>query len=165
MVILSQNVIVHMMFSYFLNLFKELHKQALELSSRRELWWIVPNSTGMTVAAIFKSRVLNFKNGRCRKKSHIFVIYLKLQVRLRMQSLSRYLVFTSHGIKKSNFLKKKKNQGMRLKLSSALLRRLSESLTLPGLAYLVQILTWLHVSDYRNLEHWKMVVYKLIVKH
>ena len=70
------------MLSYFLYLFKEQHKQASELSSRLELWWLVPNSTVMTVAAIFKSRLL--KMAATRKKSHIFVIKLKLQVKLSM---------------------------------------------------------------------------------
>ena len=36
MVILNQNIIIYTMFSYFLNLFKELHKQASEFSSRQE---------------------------------------------------------------------------------------------------------------------------------
>ena len=36
MVILNQNVTIHIMFSYFLYLSKELHKQASELSSRLE---------------------------------------------------------------------------------------------------------------------------------
>ena len=36
MVILNQNVIIYIMFSQFLYLFKELHKQASEFSSRLE---------------------------------------------------------------------------------------------------------------------------------
>ena len=55
-----------------------------------------------------------FKNGRYKKNSHIFVIKLKLQVRLSMQSLHRHTLLT---VWKSQlfFL----NRGMRLKLSSA----------------------------------------------
>ena len=49
---------------------------------------MVPNLTAMTVAAIFKSRLL--KMAAAKKKSHIFAIKLKLQVRLNMQSLHRY---------------------------------------------------------------------------
>ena len=64
MVILNQNVIIYTMFNQFLNLFKELHKQALEFSSRLEKWWMVPNSTVMTVAAILKSRLLKMATAR-----------------------------------------------------------------------------------------------------
>ena len=56
------------MFSEFLYLFKELHKQASEFSYSLELWWMVPNSTVMTVAAIFKSRLLKMATAR---KIHI----------------------------------------------------------------------------------------------
>ena len=41
-----------------------------------------PHSTVMTVVVIF--------NGRCKKNVYIFVIKLKFQVRLSMQSLHRY---------------------------------------------------------------------------
>ena len=58
MVILNQNVKIYFMFSYFLYLFKELPKQASEFSSRLEWLWMVPNSTVLTVAAIFKSWLL-----------------------------------------------------------------------------------------------------------
>ena len=76
------------MFSYFLYLSKELHKQASEFTSRLEKWCMIPNSTVMPVAAIFKSKLL--KMATARKKSHIFVIKWKLQVRLSIQSLHRY---------------------------------------------------------------------------
>ena len=51
----------------------------------------VPNSTVMTVAAIFKSRLL--KMAAARKNHVIFIIKLKLQVRLSMQSLHGYTLF------------------------------------------------------------------------
>ena len=60
---------------------------------------MVPNSTVMTVAAIFKRRLL--KMAAARKKSCIFVIKLKLQVRLSMQSLHRYENLNFWGGKKS----------------------------------------------------------------
>ena len=53
------------MFSSFLYLSKERHKQASEFSSRLD-WWVVPNSTVVTVAAIFKSRLS--KMAAARKK-------------------------------------------------------------------------------------------------
>ena len=68
MVIRNQNAIFYIMFSEFLYLFKELHKQASEFSCSLELWWMVPNSTVMTVAAIFKSRLLKMAAAR---KIHI----------------------------------------------------------------------------------------------
>ena len=100
------------MFSYFLYLSKELHKQASEFTSRLEKWCMIPNSTVMPVAAIFKSKLL--KMATARKKSHIFVIKWKLQVRLSIQSLHRYTLLM---VQKSQLFEKK--LGMRLKLSSA----------------------------------------------
>ena len=49
---------------------------------------MVPNSTVMAVAVIF-----TFKNDRCKKNSHIFVIKWKLQVRLSMQKIKKVEIF------------------------------------------------------------------------
>ena len=86
-VILIQNVIIYIIFIFFLSEFRIF------------LQCMVPNSTVMTVAAIFKTRLL--KNGRCKKNSNILTTELNLQVRLSMQSL-HFLWYKN--------LKKKKNE-------------------------------------------------------
>ena len=58
MVILNQNVTIHTLAGQFVYLSKEFNKKASEFSSRLELWWLVQNSTVMTVAAILRSRLL-----------------------------------------------------------------------------------------------------------
>ena len=43
---------------------KELHKQPSEFPSRLEWWWMLPNSTFMTVTAISKSQLLKMAAAR-----------------------------------------------------------------------------------------------------
>ena len=88
MEIKKQNDITYKMLSNFLFLFKVLLKQASVFSSRLELRWMVPNLTVMTVAAIFKSRLL--KKAAAKENPNIFVTNLRMQARFGMQSLQRY---------------------------------------------------------------------------
>ena len=75
------------MFSCILYLIRELLKQPSEFSSRLEKWWMMSNSTVMTVAAILISRLL--KMAAAKKNVNISVTKLKLEVRLSMQSQHR----------------------------------------------------------------------------
>ena len=56
-------------------IFQGLHKQASELSSRLEKCWMVPYSTVVIVAAIFKNRFLKIAAAR---KNQISLLKLKL---------------------------------------------------------------------------------------
>ena len=113
MEIVEQNVINYTMLSYFL--FKDLHKQASEFSSRIMVDGAKFNSHD-SGSHFQKPTFKNLKMATARI-SNIFAIKFKLQVRLSMQSLHRYRVYTSYGVKISIFLTK--NLGMRLKLPIA----------------------------------------------
>ena len=110
---------------------------------------MVPNPTVMTVAAIFKSRLL--KNGRCKKNSHIFVSKLKLQVTLSIQSLHRYTLLM---VKKKNLNLFEKNRGTRLKLSSATLRVCIRSFDCNFLALYQQTVAFLHNKIKYIIDLW-----------
>ena len=66
LVILNQNDTIYTMFSQFLYLSKEMHKQASELPFSLEWWWMHAKSKNHDSGSHFKKSA--FKNGYWEKK-------------------------------------------------------------------------------------------------
>ena len=108
---------------------------------------MVPNSTVMTVAIIFKSWFLKLAT---KRKIPIFCNQVEVASKIKhVVATSRYIVYTSDGIKISvNFFEN--NRGMRLKLSSALFRPVAR-INFGEVQDYLKVAFWTQKVDFLNL--------------